>query len=88
MLSASLQRRLAMETVRAAGSMAVLIYYDGPMPERCEEAAKGERVGIHPANEGLVRGLSGGVEPKLLEGAAYWRLLDNGGLVVMQGDGT
>lgn len=87
--SRSFDRRIARELVRQAGSQALLAYYDGTMPASCDEAAGGERVAaLTPLDEQFLRNLAEGVEPPLADGAKYWRLLDNGGLVVMQGDGS
>lgn len=83
--SVSLKRRLEHEIVRHAGGMARLIYYKGEMPLRCELQAEGERVESVSASEPQVRDLAQGNEPKLIEGADYWRLMDNNGNVVMQG---
>ena len=88
-LSTSMERRLAREIVRHAGSQASLVFYRGTMPADCDEAAHGERVAsLTPMSETSLRSLAEGTEPALPEDAKYWRLLDNGGLVVMQGDGT
>lgn len=87
--STGLQRRLAREMVRHAGSLAILMFYDGTMPATCDASADGERVTSQtPLAETFLRRLADGLEPALPQGATYWRLLDNGGLVVMQGDGT
>jgi hypothetical protein len=86
--SVSLEHRLLRETVRHAGSLATLLFYNGVMPASCEDSADGERVAsLTPLTESTLRSLAEGTEPTLAEGATYWRLLDNGGLVVMQGDG-
>jgi hypothetical protein len=86
MRSASLERRLARETLRHAGSLARFAYFDGEMPASCELPAQGERL-FSEASEEEVRRLADGIEPMLPTDATYWRLLDNGGLVVAQGDG-
>lgn len=86
--SVSLKRRLEHEIVRHAGSLARLVHYKGEMPPRCELQAEGERVESMPAAEAQVRDLAQGNEPRLVEEATYWRLMDNNGNVVMQGDGT
>lgn len=83
--SVSLKRRLEHEIVRHAGSMARLIHYKGEMPLRCELQAEGERIDSDPADEAQVRDLAQGNEPRLAEGASYWRLMDANGNVVMQG---
>ena len=84
--SISLERRLVSETLRAAGGLARLVFYDGVMPLRCELMADGQRLDNLPAHEQLVRDLAGGkitVVPP--DKATYWRLIDNNGNVVMQG---
>lgn len=86
--SVSLKRRLELEVVRHAGSMARLIFYKGAMPMRCELLAEGERIDSVPADEAKVRDLAQGNDPVRPEGANYWRLMDNNGNVVMQGDGS
>lgn len=87
--SVSLERRMTREIVRHAGSLATLVFYDGTMPDGCDEPANGERVAsLTPMAESSLRQLAEGNEPTLPDGAKYWRLLDNGGLVVMQGDCT
>lgn len=83
--SVSLKRRLEHEIVRHAGSLARLIHYKGEMPPRCELQAEGERIESVSASEPQIRDLAQGNEPKLAEGASYWRLMDNNGNVVMQG---
>jgi len=86
-MSLSLERRLMRETVRHLGSQARLIRYSGRMPRTCEEPATGEKISSVAMDEPVMRELFGGREPRLGDGEGYWRLLDNGGLVVMQGDG-
>lgn len=86
--SVSLKRRLEHEIVRHAGSLARIIHYKGTMPPRCELQAEGERVESIAASEPQLRDLAQGNEPRLAEGANYWRLMDNNGNVVMQGDGS
>ncbi|HEY2538224.1 MAG TPA: hypothetical protein VGI28_01800 [Stellaceae bacterium] len=85
--SISLKRRLEGETVRHVGSQGRLVYYKGEMPERCELQADGERIESVAAHEELVRDLHQGNQPKPQPPATYWRLMDNNGNVVMQGDG-
>lgn len=86
--SLSLTKRLQLETVRHCGSLARIVLYKGEMPLKCELMAEGERVESMPAPEDRVRLLLQGSEPELVHGATYWRLLDNNGNVVMQGDGN
>lgn len=88
-LSVSLERALVREMLRRAGSVAGLVYYTGPMPKHCEDQATGEKLGRSRAAEEAVRSLAAeGRQPDLVPGAGYWRVLDNNGDVVMQGDGT
>ena len=82
----AINRRLAKEIERHAGSMARLIYYDGVMPEIAEAVADGTRVSAENMPAGFGLAILYGDEPKLPEGARYWRLLSNEGEVVMQGD--
>lgn len=86
-ISVSLQKHLARETLRLAGSLARLAYYAGEMPKFCEQQATGERIRIVDAKEPVVRDLVDGREPAMPEGAQYWRITDANGNVVMQGDG-
>jgi hypothetical protein len=85
--SVSLERRLLSETVRHAGSLAVLRFYHGTMPPCCEFAADGEWVETGKVSEATIRAMATGSAPTLPDGADYWRLMDNGGNVVMQGNG-
>jgi hypothetical protein len=86
-LCTSLKQRLERETVRHAGSLAVLVFYRGTMPLRCELVADGVRLERQPAGEATVRDLAQGNTPLMPKEANYWRLMDNNGNVVMQGDG-
>jgi hypothetical protein len=86
-LCISLKQRLERETVRHAGSLAVLVFYKGTMPLRCELVADGVRLERLPASEATVRDLAQGNAPLMPKDADYWRLMDNGGNVVMQGNG-
>jgi hypothetical protein len=86
--SISLERRLQREMARHAGSLASLVFYHGTMPPSCDDTADGERVAsLTPLEEAALRRLAEGHEPPLPDGANYWRLLSNDGVVVMQGDG-
>jgi len=87
-LSTSLERRLLRETQRHAGSWAVMVFYKGAMPCRCELHAEGERLEQKSAPDWVVRDLVEGKEPELPPDAGFWRLLDNNGNCVMQGDGN
>ncbi len=84
----SLERRMELEIVRHAGSLAVLSFYKGTMPPRCELVADGERIERGPAAEAMVRKLAQGIAPPMPPDADYWRLMDNNGNVVMQGDSS
>ena len=84
--SVSLTRRLEHEIVRHAGTLARVIHYKGEMPPRCELQAEGERIESIAASEAQIRDLAQGNEPELIAPATYWRLMDNNGNVVMQGD--
>jgi hypothetical protein len=87
-LCTSLKRRLERETLRHAGSLAALVFYRGTLPLRCELVADGERLERLPAGEATVRDLAQGNAPLMPKDATYWRLIDNNGNVVMQGDGN
>jgi hypothetical protein len=82
----SLDRRMIRETLRHAGSLATLCYYKGDLPTSCDGPASGERLVSKHATEEIVRALARGHEPEPLADATCWRLYDNMGAVVMQGD--
>jgi hypothetical protein len=85
-LSLSLRRRLVHEMERAAGSLASLAFYDGVMPATCDAAADGARIQAEPLPAQFFDHVSYGEEPALPQGARYWRVLSNEGVVVLQGD--
>lgn len=85
--SESLERALARETCRFAGSLATLVFYQGEVPADCNAVALGERVKGPAASEFLVRSIARGTEPGMPPGATYWRLYDANGNVVCQGTG-
>lgn len=85
--STSLKHRIERETVRHAGSLARLVFFKGEMPVRCEFSADGERIASMPAPEAIVRSIVQGEEPHMVTDANYWRLMDNNGNVVCQGNG-
>lgn len=85
--SVSLHQRLQRETLRHAGSLARIVFWKGDMPLGCELQAEGERECSVEASEGTIIRIIQGTEPEMPKGATYWRLLDNNGNVVMQGDG-
>jgi hypothetical protein len=83
--SISLERALQRETLRFAGSLAVIVFYAGDLPPDCNGSASGERISQRKADEDTVRRLAAGTPPPMPEGASYWRLYDANGNVVMQG---
>lgn len=83
--SVSFQRALEREALRYAGSLAVVAFYSGSRPHSCEAQATGERLAHQRVSEEQIRGLVRGQDLELPPGATYWRVLDNGGNVVMQG---
>ena len=85
--SIALTRRLVHEMERHAGSLASIVFYDGVLPASCDETADGKRIESHELPAGFMSNALYGTEPRLPEGATYWRVYDNGGIVVMQGDG-
>lgn len=85
-LSVSLQRRLVAEMERHAGSLASLVFYDGVMPATCDGAADGVKISAAPLPQEFMTHVRYGEEPGLPTGAKYWRVYDNGGICVMQGD--
>lgn len=78
--SASLTRRLNAEINRAIGSNASMVFYDGAVPATLEASATGNKV-----KSGDITGEAVTFTHNLPEGATYWRILDAGGLVVVQG---
>ena len=86
-LAATFHSRLMRELRRALGADGRLVFYKGPMPLWPDDPALNDKVAERePTDEDLQRIIDAN-EPDLPEGARYWRLLDNGGLVLMQGDG-
>lgn len=85
--SLSLQHRLVREMERHAGSLARLVFYDGVMPASCDGSADGAKVKVQDVPAGFWTQIFYNEEPGLPEGSTYWRVYDNGGLVVIQGDG-
>lgn len=84
--SLSLKRALVRETLRRVGSLGQFVYYRGDMPQACEDPAAGEHIDTGKISEAEIRMVADGVEPMTPPGR-YWRLIDNDGNVVMQGDG-
>lgn len=84
--SLSLTRRMIRETERHAGSMARLVFYDGVMPSSTDGVADGQKVHVQDMPADFVANMTYAQEPHMPDGATYWRLLDNGGNVVAQGD--
>lgn len=87
-MSISLQRRLVAEMERHAGSLASLVFYDGVLPATCDAPADGVKIKADPLPEGFMSHVRYGEEPALPTGAKYWRVYDNGGICVMQGDNS
>jgi hypothetical protein len=85
--SASLRSRLTFVVERAIGSNGVLAFYNGPAPATADDEATGEKLGTRALTPAELGDLRNGRHPELMPGATYWRLLDNGGLVVLQGGG-
>lgn len=86
MPSLSLRRRLTHEMERHAGSLASLVFYNGTMPATCDISADGTKVKAETLPEDFFSHIAYGEEPGLPAGATYWRVLDNAGIVAMQGD--
>lgn len=86
--SRSLKNRLARELRRAIGSHGVLVFYSGPPPATADEPANGEKIGSREVVEADLLKLDSGEPLDVPAQAAwgYWRILDNGGLCVLQGD--
>lgn len=86
--SPSLVRRLDRETERHVGSLAQLVFYAGTMPATLDESADGEKIAtLQPLPQGLLISLRENREPELITSSNYWRVYDNNGLCVFQGDG-
>jgi len=85
--SLSLLRRLTNEMERHAGSLARLAYFDGVMPANCDGVSDGTRVSVQDLPRGFMLDILYNTEPELPSGATYWRVFDNNGAVVLQGDG-
>lgn len=86
-LAATFHHRIMRELRRSLGADGQIVFYSGAMPVWPDDPAIGEKVSARePTDEDLQRIIDAN-EPDLPEGAQYWRLLDNGGLVLMQGDG-
>jgi hypothetical protein len=88
MHSLSLQRRLVREMERHAGSLASLAFFDGVMPATCDAQANGARVMAESLPEGFFNRIFYGDEPVLPERATYWRVMNNDGECMLQGDCT
>lgn len=85
--SASLVRRLDRETERHVGSLAQLAFYSGTMPATLDDSANGEKIAtLQPLPQGILIGLRENREPELITGSSYWRIYDNNGFCVFQGD--
>jgi hypothetical protein len=86
-LATSFHARIMRELRRAVGSEGRLAFFAGKMPLFPDDAAEGERVETREVTDADLDRLCLGHEPEMPKGAGYWRLLDNGALVLMQGDG-
>lgn len=86
--AATLRARITYVVERAIGSNGVLAFYAGPAPETADDEPTGEKTGTRALTPQELAALRQGHGPELPKGADYWRLLDNGGLVVMQGGGN
>jgi hypothetical protein len=83
--SKTLQGRILFVVERAIGSNGVLAFYSGEPPETADDEPTGEKLGTRALTPAELGALRNGTQPEMMQGASYWRLLDNGGLVVMQG---
>lgn len=83
--SASLQSRITFVIERAIGSNGVLVFYAGAPPASADDEPTGEKIGVRALTPAELGALREGRGPEMMKGSTYWRLLDNGGLVVMQG---
>jgi hypothetical protein len=86
-LATTFQVRILGELRRAAGSLGRFDFFAGPRPLFTDDPATGERIESRDPTDEELEALVDGIEPEMPKGAGYWRLLDNGGLVLMQGDG-
>jgi hypothetical protein len=86
-LAPAFHARLLRELRRAVGNDGRLAFFAGKMPLWPDDPAEGERVASREASERDLELIISNREPDLVEGSTFWRLLDNGGLVLMQGDG-
>lgn len=84
--SLRMMRRLIREIERDCGSRAELHYFDGMMPSSTDARAEGNKIAIMRPPDNFVADVIYGDEPELVRGAKYWRLLNNDGNVVLQGD--
>jgi hypothetical protein len=84
--SISLMRCLVREAERRVGSASLIAYYDGEMPGTAEAQATGNKVATTPLPMNFVLEAFVGAEPVPILNARYWRLYDNNGMVMLQGD--
>jgi hypothetical protein len=85
--SSSLSSRITYVIERAIGSNGVLAFYSGPGPETADDEPTGEKLGTRALTPAELGELRNGRHPEMMKGAGYYRLLDNGGLTVLQGGG-
>lgn len=85
--STGLKNRIAATIARAIGSNGTVAFYSGEAPMSADDPPSGEKIGTRDLLVEEFGELRLGGQPVLPKGAGYWRILDNGGLVVMQGDG-
>jgi hypothetical protein len=85
-LAPTFHNRMLRELRRAVGGLGRFEFHAGPRPLWPDDPAEGEIIGHREPTDSELEGLVDGHEPDLPEGAGYWRLVDNGGLVLMQGD--
>jgi hypothetical protein len=85
-LATSFHARIMRELRRAVGSEGRLAFFAGKMPLFPDDQAEGERIETREVMDADLDRLCLGHEPEMPKAAGYWRLLDNGGLVLMQGD--
>jgi hypothetical protein len=85
-LAPTFHNRVLRELRRAVGSLGRFEFRGGVRPLFSDDPATGEIIGHREPTDSELEGLVDGIEPDLPEGAGYWRLVDNGGVVLMQGD--
>jgi hypothetical protein len=86
-LATTYHARMMRELRRAAGSEGQLVFHAGKMPLFPDDSAESERLESREVTDADLDRICRGHEPEMPKEANYWRLVDNGGLVLMQGDG-